>query len=350
MPFSPHASPLMPSPTAADRTPPVAAWSRRGALGLIASAGLMLTGCQPLPPPPLRLGMNAWVGYDTLVLARELELTDPKQLRVIELASGSATLRNLRNGLLDAAAVTLDEALILRAEGVDLRIVAVLDESRGADLVMAEAGLTRPADLRGESIAVESTTVGTLMLQRLLEAGGLSLPDVTVINIEAPQHLGALRSGRVRAAVTYEPVAAELREAGYRRIFDSAQIPGDIQDVLVVSAEVLRERPQQVDALLKAWSQGLKNLQADPLGSARILSGGLDLEPKAYVSILGQLRFLSPQESVQRLRGPQPELGVIARPLVEALRRMERLPRPPDWPSLVDPQPGQRLLDRMGAS
>ena len=293
--------------------------------------------------------MNAWVGYDTLVLARELDLIDPQLLRVIELASGSDTLRNLRNGLLDAGAVTLDEALTLHAEGVDLRIVAVLDESRGADMVMADASVADLSDLRGASIAVEGTTVGALMLQRLLEAAGLSPADVQVVNIEAPQHLNALRSGRVRAVVTYEPVAVELRAAGYQRLFDSSRMPGDIQDVLVVRADVLRERPDQVDALLLAWSRGLKNLNADPLGSARILSGGLDMDAPSYVSILGELRFLSPEESLKQLSGPQTELGTDAQPLVDTLLRMKRLSTAPDWVALVDPLPGQRLVDRLGS-
>ncbi len=323
---------------------------RAGLLGLGLAALVALGACSPVPPPPLKVGLNAWVGYDTLVLARELDLVDPTQLRVIELASGSDTLRNLRNGLVDAGAITLDEALTLRAEGVDLRIVAVLDESRGADMVMADASVRSLADLRGAAIAVESTTVGTLMLQRLLQAAGLSPADVRVVNIEAPQHLTALRSGRVRAAVTYEPVAVELRQAGYQRVFDSTQTPGDIRDVLVVRASVLQARPAQVDALMQAWSQGLKTLTSDPLGSASILSGGLDLDAQTYVSILGELRYLTPAESLAQLQGPQPALASDAAPLVDALVRSNRLTGPPDWTALVDPGPGQRLASPVGGS
>ena len=165
---------------------------------------VMLAACEPLPPAPLKVGMNAWVGYDPLALAREEGLLDARQVKVIELSSSSETLRNFRNGLLDAAALTLDETLRLADDGVDVHIVAVLGVSAGADVVLAGASVAGPRDLRGKTLAVEGTTVGALMLQRLLQAGGLRQDEVTVRNLEASQHLAELKSGRVDAAVSYE--------------------------------------------------------------------------------------------------------------------------------------------------
>ena len=98
---------------------------------------ISLAACQPAHQAPLKVGMNAWVGNDPLVLARDRGLIDPSRVKVVELASGTEVQRSLRNGLLDAAAVTLDEALRLKEVGMDLRVVAVLD-------VSAAAGQTAP--------------------------------------------------------------------------------------------------------------------------------------------------------------------------------------------------------------
>ena len=187
-------------------------WLHAGGLLLLGGAAVpMLAGCQPVPAAPLALGLNAWVGYDPLVLARDRQLIDTQQIQVVDLSSSSETLRHFRNGLLDAAALTLDEALRLADEGFDLRVVAVLDTSTGADVVLADPAIQNLAQLHGAGIAVEGTTVGALMLERLLQAAGLERTDVNVVNMEATLHLSALRSGRVSAAVSYEPVAGLLR-------------------------------------------------------------------------------------------------------------------------------------------
>lgn len=315
-------------------------WPLRCALVRLAQAFLLLplvwlAACQPPPPAPLKVGMNAWVGYDPLALAREEGLLDARQVKVIELSSSSETLRNFRNGLLDAAALTLDETLRLADEGVDVRIVAVLGASAGADVVLASAPVPGPRDLRGKTIAVEGTTVGALMLRHLLQAGRLRPDEVTVRNLEASQHLAELKSGRVDAAVSYEPLAGAMREAGFRPIFDSRAMPGDIMDVLVVRAQTRASRPQEVVELLSAWQRGLSALQERPEASARLLSPGAGLTVDGYLATFKGLRFFTPAQSVELLSGRSGRLDQQAEGLVLTLKGMGLLRGAPDWDRLL---------------
>jgi len=287
--------------------------------------------------------MNAWVGYDPLVLARDQKLLDAQQVKVVELSSSSETMRHFRNGLLDAAALTLDETLRLAGEGINLRVVAVMDASSGADMVMVNPHFQKLGDLKGASIAVESPTVGALMLQRLLQAAGLDPNEVQVVHLEATQHLSALRSQRVGAAVSYEPVAGALRAAGFQSIFDSRQMPGDIVDVLVVRADLLETRPKQVTALLAAWQDGLQALRDDPGAAARLLAPGTDLTPDEYLATLKGLHLFTPEESLQQLTGSPPPLGKNALRLVTTLQAMDLLKDEPDWSRLIASEPALRL-------
>ena len=311
--------------------------------GAAAVALLALQACNPTTNPPLTVGMNAWVGYDPLVLARDQKLLDAQQVKVVELSSSSETLRHFRNGLLDAAALTLDETLRLADEGIDVRVVAVMDASNGADVVLVDPRIQKLSDLQGASIAVESTTVGALMLQRLLQVAGLQQTEVQVVNLEATQHLSALRAQRVSAAVSYEPVAGALRAAGFKDIFDSRQMPGDIVDVLVVRSDLLNTRPAQVDALLAAWQDGLQALRDDPGEAARLLAPGTDLTPDEYLATLKSLSLYAPAQSLQQLTGTPPPLGHNALRLVATLRVMGLLRETPDWSQLIAPEPALRL-------
>lgn len=305
---------------------------------------VLLAACQPPQQAPLKVGMNAWVGYDPLALARDQGLLDVRQVKVIELSSGSETQRNFRNGLIDAAALTLDEALRLADEGLDIRIVAVLSASAGADLVLAGPSVTAPQDLRGKTIAVEGTTVGALMLKRLLQAGQLQPTDVTVRNLEASQHLAALKAGRVEASVSYEPLAGAMREAGFRPIFDSRAMPGDIMDVLVVRAQALTSRPQQVATLVSGWQRGLLALQQQPESSARLLAPGVDLSADDYLVTLKGVQFFSARQSVDLLSGRPKRLGQLAEGLGLTLQAMGLIRDTPDWGRLLAEDVGERLL------
>jgi NitT/TauT family transport system substrate-binding protein len=309
-----------------------------GVLGVV----LGILACSEPARPPLVVGINTWVGYDPLVLARDRGLADARQVKVVELISSAEALRHLRNGLLDAAGLTMDEALRLVDSGFDARIVALLDTSAGADLVLAAPHITSLQKLRGEHIAVEDATVGTLMLERLLRKAGLRQEDVTVVRIEATQHLTALRTERVAAAVSYAPIDGPIRALGYRSIFDSRQMPGEIVDVLVVRTEVLRQRPEAVDALLAAWAGGLNVMRLDPPGAAASLAPGADLSPAQYQAVLSGLRFHSPAESLALLTGDPPGVARQGQDVARLLVELGLLRQPPNWAALIDTAPAVR--------
>lgn len=309
-----------------------------GALGL----GLGIAACSEPLAPPLTVGINTWVGYDPLVLARDRGMADAAQLKVVELISSAEAVRHLRNGLLDAAALTMDETLRLVDSGFDVRVVALLDTSTGADMVLVAPHITNLQKLRGEHIAVEDATVGTLMLERLLRKAGLRRDDVTVVRMEATQHLTALRSNRVAAAVSYAPVDGPIRAQGYRPLFDSREMPGEIVDVLVVRTEVLRQRPEAVDALLAAWAAGLNVMQLDPPGAAASLAPGADLSPAQYQAVLRGLRFYSPTESLALLTGEPPGVALQGRDVARLLVELGLLRQPPNWAALIDTAPAAR--------
>jgi NitT/TauT family transport system substrate-binding protein len=299
------------------------------ALTLVLLASL-LVACQAPPQAPVRLVLNPWVGYDPFVLAREQDLLDRNEIRVVEMISYSETLRAFRNGLAEAVALTLDDALRLADRGVDLRIVLLLSESKGADAVLARPGIETPDGLRGGTVALEDTAVGQLVLDRMLVAGGLSRQDVTTSHVEAHLHAEFLRSGRIDAVITFEPMKSQLAAAGFPVVFDSRAMPGEIIDVLAVRPELPERR---VKALRDAWQRGLAAMLADPDATAQLLAAGAGLMPQAYLDALDGLRFFSAIDD-QALLTPE-SLSAHTGGLVELLLELELLRAPPDWGALL---------------
>ncbi len=291
-----------------------------------------LASCSAAPAPPVRIGVNPWVGYDPLVLLREIDHPLLSEVQVIELMSNSESQRALRNGIIDAAALTLDEALRLADQGLPLKIVAVLSDSFGADAVLAKPQLRQPGELRGQRLGLESTALGELMLAKLLDQSGLKQTDLILVHTEAGLHAEGLENGSLDAVITFEPMKSQLEKSGFQVIFDSRQIPGTIIDVVVARADL---SPARRHSVAKAWEKGLAHFLEAPEQSTKILAAGTALSQEEYRNALRGIHFLSAAENRALLTGGLP---ARAAGIVEIMLEKRLLNQPPNWPALL-PQP-----------
>lgn len=241
-------------------------------LALLLCSLLGLSACHS-EPDTLRLGSNRWLGYAPFYLADSHEQLKPAGIELIEYPNATGVMRGFRNGLLDAALLTLDEALILQSHGHDLEILLVTDLSAGADALFAKADIQQLEDLRGKRIGVENTALGAFFLARILDHGNLSASDVEVINLGVHEHVAAVRDGQVDAVVSFADAGPALQRLGAHRLFDSRQLPGEIIDVLAI--ERSRVSPEQRQQLRSSWYTALgewhkQRKRFDPLIEQRL--------------------------------------------------------------------------------
>lgn len=197
-----------------------------------------ISGCSE-PAKKLVVTAGAWPGYEPLFLARRLGWLDPRLVRLGELPSNASSMQALATGVADAAALTLDEVLLLRSQGVSLRVVLVFDISAGADVLLARPEIRSLSGLKGMRVAIEQGTYASLMLDQALEAAGLRRDDISQVHLAVGDQASAWKKGQIDAAVTYAPFSSELESAGAHRLYDSSQIPDTIVDVLAVRTESL---------------------------------------------------------------------------------------------------------------
>jgi NitT/TauT family transport system substrate-binding protein len=294
-------------------------------------------------PPPLRLATNIWPGYAPLYMARDLKLLDGRAIRLQEISSVTTVISAFRNHAVDGAAVTLDEALLLVQDGVDARVVLVMDVSHGADAVLGQAGITSLDALRGRRVGVESSALGAYMLSRALARGGLTVADLIVVPLTYDQHEEAFSTGLVDAVVTFDPVRSRLTARGATVLFDSSRIPGEICDVLVVRSEVLRTRRPALAALNRAWYRALNHLATQRSDALERLGRLLDLAPAAVEGALAGI-ILPPAGEVRRqLTGTQPALLATATRLAQVMAAGGLLRPGIDPATLLDPTLGDLL-------
>ncbi len=262
---------------------------------------LLLQSCSETVTPPLRLGTNVWPGYEPLYLAQQLGYLDNKEVRLVEYPSASEVIRAFRNHSLDAATLTLDEALLLQQDGIPVSVILVIDISHGGDVIMARSEIPDMNALKGKRIAVESGALGAYVISRALEIHGMQLADIHVVHLEVSAHETAYRNGEVDAAVTFEPVRTQLLNQGAREIFSSREMPGEIVDVLVVHNDLLLKQKSRLQQLITAWYKAVDELQQKPDSSALIISQRLKVTPAEVLLGYEGLKLPSLEENSKLL-------------------------------------------------
>lgn len=303
---------VCPTPTKADPAP--LCGPRRQLLVVLASGlGAVLTGCDAWSTPPLAVAAHPWVGYAPMFMARDLGWLDAQRVHLVQTANATQSIGALAAGQVQAAALTLDEALTARDQGLDLSLVLVFNESVGADMLLGHAGLTRLSDLRAKRLGYEASSVAEIMLAAVLKAAGLPRSEVSLVNLPVDQQEAAWRAGQVDAVVTYEPVASSLLALGAQRLFDSRAIAHTIVDVLAVRTEVLQDaRAQALRHLLLAHFRALRRFTLNPQDAAYRMAAFLQLPASRVLSAAKGLVLPSLLNNQTLLAAQPPQLLPIA--------------------------------------
>lgn len=314
--------------------------SRRQVLAATVIGGFssLLMSCEGKARRILRLGCNAWPGYAPFFLAADLGYLPRDRFRIIGLPSTTEVLRALENGLLDTVAVTLDEALLLQARGIALKIVLVTDISHGGDAIVARPWFEGFASLKGRRIGVEGTALGAYVLSRALDLSGLKIGDLEVEQLTPAEQETAFEAGLVDAVVAFDPVRSRLLERGAREVFTSREIPGEIVDVLAVPATVLADRQASLKSLIDGWFRALDFLWREPDTAARMLASHLAMTPHETLSALGRMHLPDRSETTLLLGSDPRSLAPVLDRLQGIMLDKGLLDRPPATDNLLDPR------------
>jgi len=186
---------------------------------------LVVVGCgTKQPAETLGIAAHAWPGYQFLFLARDEGLLQ-EQVSLHATKNSKESIKLLREGVVQAAGLTLDEALQLRDQGLDLLVPLIFNISEGADTVLAQAYIDSAEALRGKRLGLEKTPLAAIVLDYFLRDSGLQKDDLALQYIDLVDHVQQFELGNIDALITFQPVTAQLQAGGAKRLFDSRQMP-----------------------------------------------------------------------------------------------------------------------------
>jgi NitT/TauT family transport system substrate-binding protein len=173
-------------------------------------------------------------------------------------------------GGFDGCAMTNMDALSIPAGGgVDTTALIIGDFSNGNDAVILK-DKSELKEIAGQKVNLVELSVSHYLLARALDTVGLAEKDITVVNTSDADMVAAYGTGDVTSVVTWNPLVSEIvAMPGAKKVFDSAEIPGEIIDMMVVNTETLKDNPALGKALAGAWYEMMALMaSATPEGKA----------------------------------------------------------------------------------
>lgn len=296
----------------------------------------LAAACGRPAPEPVRLGVLIFPPYELFYLAADAGLLPHETARLVSYRSPAEIARAYESGIIDAMTTTLEYGLSLVRDGDGHRVVLVLDVSDGADALVARPEIAALGDLRGRRVGAESGELGSYVLQRALDRGGLRHDEIEIVPVDYADQQVAFESGRVDAVVTYDPVRARLVGAGARELFTSREIPGEIVDVLIVRRELLESRRDDLRAIVGAWFAARDRFVADPAAAAARMAPREGLAAAEFLATFAGVRLPDATENEEMLGGREGALVDSVRRRVDRLVAAGIVDRLPDLETLFD--------------
>ena len=190
-----------------------------------------------------------------------------------ELTAGPRQTEAMAAGSVQFASVlSSDSAILAKANGVDLKVIAVFSRAPKAFNVMTKnPAIKGVADLKGKTVAGPKGSLLNQLFFAALKKEGLKPTDVKYVNMAGIQAQAALVGGSVDAALIAGPSQIKAEDSGARVIANGdGLVKGLI--VIAVSGPFLRNYPDLVKRYLNVHDQALQYFKTHPEESAKLVA------------------------------------------------------------------------------
>ena len=305
-----------------------------------------LTLCLTAPAhAELKVGTSDWTGWVAWYVAQDQGYFKKygADVKLIWFANYSDSIAALSTGQLDANSQTWSDTLGPLAKGLPLKAVLVNDNSAGNDALMVGPRIRSFADLRGHKIALEQYSISHFVLYTALARNNMTPRDVNVVNLAAPDAAAAFMSGRVDAAVVWNPWISQIQKSGKGTpLFTSEEMPGLIPDLLVAQQQAIQSKRRDLIGMIRAWFDTEAFIRAQPDHAVAVMSKVVSLSPEQYRVFLPGTHFFDARANLDAFDPKSPRsLTSVAPTIASFLLANKLIDGQPDAAKGVD----RSLLD-----
>ncbi len=188
------------------------------------------------------------------------------EMELISMPSGNEGMNALIAGELEFLAIAGSTTASAAVGGAEVVALATTIE-RLVTSLMVVPSIQKPEDLRGKSVGISrfGTSIDTGARIAIQHFGFEPVKDVSIVQIGAmPSILGAMRGGRIQAAILSYPSIIQAKREGYREMLDIASLGMAYASTgITVRRSYVQQKREVVTNYVKAILEAIARLKKD---------------------------------------------------------------------------------------
>jgi NitT/TauT family transport system substrate-binding protein len=264
-------------------------------LGKIVAAATLLAAAPAVAQDvKVNIAISGWTGFAPLTLASQAGIFKKNGLDVtIKKIPQKDRHLAIASGDVQCAATTVETWISWNANGVATKQIFQLDKSYGADGMATRSDIAAIKDLKGKTVAASAPgTSPYFALAWMLKKNGLTVKDVTVVNLEPAAAAQAFVSGQNDAAMTYEPYLSTVRAAPDKgKIIATTLDYPMVMDTFGCTPKFLADNPKAAKALADSYFEAIAMIEKDQAKSYEIMGADVKQSAEAFGNSAKYLRW-----------------------------------------------------------
>jgi len=282
------------------------------------------------------IGISGWTGFAPLVLAKEAGIYSKSGLDVsIKKIPQASRHLAIASGDIQCAATTVETWIVWNANGVATTQLFQMDKSYGADGMVVRNTIASIKDVKGKTVAASAPgTAPYFTLAWFLKKNGLTVKNVTVVNMEPAAAAQAFIAGQNEAAMTYEPYLSAVREkpeAG-KIIATTLDYPM-VMDTFGCTPKFISENEAAVKAITKSYFDALELIKTDQKKAYEIMGADVKQTGEQFGNSAKYLRWQDQAANKAFFTG---EFNIFNKEAADLLLEIGVVKQIPDLGKLVD--------------
>jgi NitT/TauT family transport system substrate-binding protein len=254
----------------------------------------LIAGAASAQDTKVAIGISGWTGFAPLTLAKEAGIFKKHGLDVTirKIPQASRHLA-IQSGDIQCAATTVETWVVWNANGVATKQIFQLDKSYGADGMAVRNNINSIKELKGKTVAASAPgTAPYFTLAWFLKKNGLTVKDVTVVNLEPGPAAQAFVAGQNDAAMTYEPYLSTIRNAPQSgKIIATTLDYPMIMDTVGCTPKFLEDNPKAAKALADGYFEALEMIAKEQAKAYEIMGADVKQTGEAFGNSAKYLRW-----------------------------------------------------------
>lgn len=315
-------------------------------LALILVFGLLAEGCTPKKAKektPIKIAINVWPGYAHAFIAKEKGIFRKNNVNVELVLKKDITesTQLYKDNEVYGIFNVFTDIIMMNAQGIHSKVVYVADYSDTGDVIIGKPKFRFLANLKGRKVSFEGiNTFSHIFVLKSLEKVGLKESEVQFEIIPAMDVLNSLEKGRIDAGHTWEPITSQALQKGYKILAKAGDIPGIITDVLAFNAKVAKERPDDIQRIVRSILEARDFIYSNRDEALEIMSRAEGMSKEEMGKGIDGVRQLDLKENIKAMQKSKEIMSLYGsgKMVVDFYLNRGQLSQLPDFDEIIEPK------------